>query len=450
MPDQTQTPVFIDGLYGKFIERGIGYFFPSVNLQSLGRDPHPGQDVIVQENGGTSVVLNWLGSRYSLTRDEPFSESEIKLLSSIGTVLDSRYRMIVDANHVEQRFELFRGLPEDRYVSAYIDGAPYKEPVWKEPDRVEDAIEVLRTSSLSTYENRRISTGALLFGKSPDPCHKLQPGQPSGALPYSSALTSIRSFYRLCDGLQTLALVDQNGFLVEIVDVEQWAQPLSDIPLPVPSPARYQTHSRATLCGGHVCMILTPNGEMKIIADGVQVFRFWDGQWRLTDAERKYSLWTAAIGNLELAERLFVAALNLAEDRRGGLLVVLDDPDTARNLVSRTDLLVSLPDRGQDLIVDTKDHLHYLLHQKRVLDIPIAVLETIARIDGGIVLDQDSNLLAFGAILRHQDLADLHPENIEGGRTTAAIGASQFGSVLKISEDGLISFFQKGKCVWEI
>jgi hypothetical protein len=449
MPDQTQAPHFIDGLYGKFIERGIGYFFPSVNLQSLGRDPRPSQDVIAQENDGTSVVLNWLGSRYSLTRDEPFSESEIKLLRSIGAVLDSRYRMIVDATRVEQRFELFRGLPEDRYVSAYIDGAPYQEPVWKEPDRVEDAIEVLRTSSLSTYENRRISTGALLFGKGPDPCHEL-PGQPSGALRYSAALTSIRSFYRLCDGLQTVALVDKNGFLLEIVDVEQWAQPLAHIPLPVPSPARYETHSRATLCGGHVCMILTPNGEMKIIADGVQVFRFWDGQWRLTDAERKYNLWTAAVRNLELAERLFVAALNLAEDRRGGLLVVLDDPDAAQILVSRTDLLVSLPDRGQDLIVGTKDHLHYLLHQKRVLDIPIAVLETIARIDGGIVLDQDSNLLAFGAILRHQDLADLHPENIEGGRTTAAIAASQFGSVLKISEDGLISFFQKGKCIWDI
>ena len=85
-----------------------------------------------------------------------------------------------------------------------------------------------------------------------------------------------------------------------------------------------------------------------------------------------------------------------------------------------------------------------------MLDIPITVLETIARIDGGIVLDQDSNLLAFGAILRHQDLFDLHPESIEGGRTTAAIAASRFGSVLKVSEDGLISFFQNGKCVWDV
>jgi hypothetical protein len=449
MPEQTQTPPFIDGLYGKLVEGGIGYFFPSVNFEFLEPEPRPGEDRIMQTSVGTSLILNWLGSRYSLTRDAPFSDAELKLLNSIGAVLDSRYRMIVDNTRVEQSFELFRGLAEDRYVSSYIDGAPYAEKVWQGPDRVEDAIEVLRTSSLSTYENRRISTGALLFGKDPDPCHEL-PVTPPGALRYSPALNSIRSFYRLCDGLQTLALVDQNGFLAEIVDVEQWAQPLSDTKLPVPAPTRYQTHSRATLCGGHVCMILTPNGEMKIFANGVQVFHFWDGRWRLTDAERKYTLWTEAIGNFELAERLFGAALNLAEDRRGGLLVVLDDPDAARKLVSRTDLLSPLPDRGEHPVAGTKDQLHYLLHEKRVLDVPSAVLETVARIDGGIVLDRASNLLAFGAILRHPDMADLHPENIEGGRTTAAISASRFGSVLKISEDGMISFFQNGKCIWDL
>ena len=84
---------------------------------------------------------------------------------------------------------------------------------------------------------------------------------PSDALRYSPALNSIRSFYRLCDGLQTLALVDQNGFLVEIIEVEEWALPFSDTNLPVPSPARYHTHSAATLCGGHVCMILGESGQ---------------------------------------------------------------------------------------------------------------------------------------------------------------------------------------------
>src|SRR5581483_7588726 len=173
-----------------------------------------------------------------------------------------------------------------------------------------------------------------------DPCHA-PPVTPVGALRYSPAVTSIRTFHRLCDGLQTLALVDQDGFLAEIVDVQEWARPFSDSSLPVPSPAKYATHARATLCGGHVCMILTPNGEMKVFADGVQVFNFLDGRWRLTDAQRKYDLWTDAIGNAELAERLFTAAVNLAEDRRGGLLVVLNDPEMASKLLSRTDFVTS-------------------------------------------------------------------------------------------------------------
>ncbi len=146
---------------------------------------------------------------------------------------------------------------------------------------------------MKTAESR---PGTLLFGTQPDPCHAL-PSTPPGALRYSLALTSIRSFYRLCDGLQTLALVDQDGCLAEVIDVEQWAEPFSNTELPVPSADRYRTHSRATLCGGHVCMILTPNGEMKIIANGVQIFRFLDGRWRLTEAEQKYEMWGRAIGN---------------------------------------------------------------------------------------------------------------------------------------------------------
>lgn len=448
MVEQTQTPPFIDGLYEKLVEDAIRYFLPSTRFEPSTPASFVAEHRITSGAEPTSLTLSGFGFHYSLTRQEPFSRAEVKLLKSIGSVLESRYRMLVDSSPVEQRFEIFRGLPEDRYVSAYINGASCTAKVWEGADRVHDAIEVLRTTSLSTYENRRISTGALLFGKQPDSCHEL-PVTPAGALRYSSELTSIRTFYRLADGLQTLALVDQSGLFVEIVDVDQWAEAFLDAELPVPAPARYQNHSRATLCGGHVCMILTPNGEMKIFADGVQVFRFWDGRWRITDAQQKYDLWTQAVGNAGLAERLFGAALNLSEDRRGGLLVVLDDPRAAQKLVSRSDLLGDRLD-GNERSANSKRQFQYLLQQKRIVDVPRAVLETVARIDGGIVLDKGSNFLAFGAILRHPDMTDLHPETIEGGRTTAAISASRFGNVLKVSEDGLISFYQNGKCIWDM
>ena len=316
------------------------------------------------------------------------------------------------------------------------------------PDRVADAIEVLRISALTTYENRRIVTGVLVFGSQPDPCHVIPPNPP-GALAYSTRLTSIRSFHRLCDGLQTLGLVNHEGLLVELVDLHQWTESFAGFDLPGPVAARYESHCRATLCGGHTCLVLTPNGEIKIFAEGSQMFNFIDGRWRLTDGVEKYQTWAQAVGNDKLAARLYQVALNLAEERRGGLFVVLDDTASADLLLSPGDLLtseasVAAPDAG-----GSKDQLHYLLRNKSVADLPSTVLESIARIDGGIVLDRDFRLLAFGAILRHGPPATGQQGVPEGGRTTAAIGASRFGHVLKVSEDGMISYYRNGSCVWE-
>ena len=78
------------------------------------------------------------------------------------------------------------------------------------------------------------------------------------------------------------------------------------------------------------------------------------------------------------------------------------------------------------------------------------MLESIAQIDGSVVLDRDSRLLAFGAILRHRVSLDENEEIGEGGRTAAAIAASQAGDVLMVSEGGLVSFYRKGHCVWTL
>ena len=81
--------------------------------------------------------------------------------------------------------------------------------------------------------------------------------------------------------------------------------------------------------------------------------------------------------------------------------------------------------------ITSKDQLHYLLRDKSLLDVPSTVLENIARIDGAVVLCRDANLLAFGAILHHHTSEEAMNRTVEGGRTTAAIAASHYGTVLK-------------------
>jgi hypothetical protein len=234
--------------------------------------------------------------------------------------------------------------------------------------------------------------------------------------------------------------------MVELVDVQEWAQPFSTFELPVPTARRYRTHSQATLCGGHICLVLTPNGEIKIFGEGVQLFSFFDGRWHLTDAVSKYQVWEGAVGRPDLAARLFSAGLNLAEHRRGGMFVVLEDPRHARQLVGGLDLL----ETNRRERVGAKSQLHYLLRGTRAIELSTAVLESIAQIDGSVVLDRDSRLLAYGAILRHIPPMAEDEEIGEGGRTAAAIGASRFGDVLMVSEGGQLSFYQKGHCIWTL
>ena len=438
---------FVDALYRELLAQGIRYFFSAARFEMLGpaadrADLHPGAEPPALEFEG-------FGFRFRVSAEgHVFSTDEARLLDSIWRVLSARYQLLFDAALAARRLHLFQGLPEDRYVSAFLDPTPYTgiaapSPL---PDRIVDAIQVLRLSALTTYENRRIETGALLFGALPEDCHPPPPSPPS-ALPYSPALTEIRSFHRLCDGLQTLALVDRRGLLVELVDVGEWAAAYAGLPLPVPTIARYAAHSRATLCGGHVCLVLTPNGEIKVFADGRQVFNFLDGRWRLSDAREKYAAWRQAIGDEQPAERLFTVALDLAEDRRGALFVLLDDPEIASRIVPPGDLLTdpapAAPGTG-------KQGLHYLLRETNLFRMDAAVLESVARIDGAIVSDPSGWLLAFGTILRSPTGSEPPVVATEGGRTTAALSASRFGKVLMVSEDGRVSFFREGRRVWQL
>jgi hypothetical protein len=78
------------------------------------------------------------------------------------------------------------------------------------------------------------------------------------------------------------------------------------------------------------------------------------------------------------------------------------------------------------------------------------VLAALASLDGATVTDTRGRLIAAGAILRHAHEPVAGDDTIvEGARTTAAMSASRFGPVLKVSEDGLISFHDQQK-IWDI
>ena len=90
--------------------------------------------------------------------------------------------------------------------------------------------------------------------------------------------------------------------------------------------------------------------------------------------------------------------------------------------------------------------LHYLFRGANVLRMAAGVVENAASIDGAVVLRRNGDLVAVGAILR----SDGGLAGIEGARTTAAVAASAFGAVLKISEDGEIALFRRRLRQWSL
>jgi hypothetical protein len=342
-------------------------------------------------------------------------------------------------------------------VGAFFDERPYAasgvEGMPGTVDRIASIIEMLRVAALSTYENRPISTGILLLGGDYDPCRP-ELGRTRDVTPSDmQALTSIKSFYRLADGVRTVFLADADGRLLDIIDIDRWGRQLCpDKILDVPGATAYQPHARATLEQRSVCVVLSPSRDIKVFAEGAEVFSFHSAAWHLLDLKAKYEIWADAVSNPALALRLFQLALDLADAREGALFAVLRDPaEAVPQLVAPANRLdipfrTDVPGSGT---VSRREVLH-LLEGRTVVDLDLSVLSTLAALDGAIVVDRDGCLLAAGAILRHPPSEQLeHGGIIEGARTTAAMAASKFGPVLKVSEDGEITFYDRER-IWDI
>jgi hypothetical protein len=95
--------------------------------------------------------------------------------------------------------------------------------------------------------------------------------------------------------------------------------------------------------------------------------------------------------------------------------------------------------------------LLHMLRGRTAVGLDPAILAGLAKTDGATVTDSSGRLLAIGAILLHGEPPEPHSNlAVEGARTTAAMAAARFGAVLKVSEDGLITFYDRQERIWDI
>jgi hypothetical protein len=455
-PLMTLTPdLAVGARYDSLLQSALRQFFERAAMDAQ-QTPAQSPDTrlaIEPSANPAALIIRWFGTRYTLRVPPrwPFTSHEVRLAQSIGEVLAARYHAILNPRIIAERGDLFRGVIEDRYVGAFLDRKSYTiETREARADRIASVIELLRVAALSSYENHPISTGVLLLGTPDDPC---RPGRlPTATAPsYSRQLTAIKSFHRLADGVNTVFLANNEAKLLDVVDVDRWAtKACKNLHLQVPCAKAFQAHARATLTNGNVCAVLSPSREIKIFAEGAEIFAFRGAAWHLLDLQAKYRLWADAVGDDALAMRLFQTALDLADAREGALFLVAREPEAAvTSLVVPADRLDVPISEVPGMQPSRRDLLH-LLEGRSVTDLDPSVLAALASLDGATVLDRGSRLLAAGAILRHAPVEDIGSGGVvEGARSTAALAASRFGPVLKVSEDGIITFYDDER-VWDI
>jgi hypothetical protein len=443
-------PVFAaSALYDNLLQSALRQFFGRATFET---EPIPslssdGRLAIEPTTDPSVMSVRWFGSRHVLhvPARRPFTQHEVQLAKAIGSVLAQRYRAIFDPRQMLEHGDLFRGAIEDRYVGAFLDGNDQGQPA--RADLVATALEVLRVAALSSYENRAISSGALLASAQNRPESPTSSSLNAPSYRYSPALTGIKSFYRLSDGLQTLFLVNSDGMVLDIIEITRFAP---TVPLEVPCPAPYRPHAMATAGSRNICIVLSPSHEIKVFARGVQMFSFRNARWHLLDVQAKFEMWERAVGSAPLADRLFQTALDLADARQGALFVVLRDaPSALPLLVAPADQLDLMRSKAGD--VPDRQQLLHMLRGRNAVELAPAVLAGLARADGATVMDTSGRLLAVGAILLHTEPPEPHSSlAVEGARTTAAMAAGRFAAVLKVSEDGLITFYDRQERIWDI
>ena len=303
-------------------------------------------------------------------------------------------------------------------------------------------------AALSSYENRPISTGVLLLGRATtDPC---RPGVPraTGRRRYSQALTGIKSFYRLCrrpahgvSGQRTTAACSTSSTSSGGRRAVPARAATCRAPRALPrARARDARH-------GHVCVVLSPSREIKVFAEGAPDVHVPRRRWHLLDLQAKYDLWAEAVG-----------------DAGAGRAAVPDGARSGRRARRRAVRRAARPRAAVPQLVapGRSARLHVrAVGQRRMpprgatcctccaggsaTDLDPACSRRSRRSTARRSIDRTGRLLAAARSCGIREPPEPHSNAaVEGARTTAAMAASRFGPVLKVSEDGVITFFDSG------
>ena len=210
----------IVGVYHMVLKRTLEHFFPDASPRRRRRSKHHRlgrlgrRDLLPapRRSDGLGVEIEWLGTRlmFQPGNPSPLLATERRMVEVIVEAIDLRFRGLFN-QELSHRFDRFQYQTEDLIVADYLDSvSPYRIPA--------PSSKPFGSPPLDLREPEGLDRRALL-GTEHDPAapaYKNLEGAPS----FNARLTAIKGFHRLCDGVRTVFLVDRQGDLVRLIDVD--------------------------------------------------------------------------------------------------------------------------------------------------------------------------------------------------------------------------------------
>lgn len=299
--------------------------------------------------------------------------------------------------------------------------------------QIAHVFEHFRELAQQKIENRTPTFGCIL-----DPSIEHKEGQ---AL-FPREFREIKKFKALSDGFRTAYHISKEGGLHNLVDLDRfedrdlrgkhfypdWAEPIARA-------------SRDGRCG----IALSQQGDILVFDEGTLRFTFRLGQWQywnhpnlvklLHDRAAAQRVSSNILGRV--VGTIYRAALDVSFRRSGGLFVILHNRKSLRRIVRQGDAIGDSRRGAADQQFDP------ILANHPIWSLARSVVVELASLDGAVVLDNSGRIKACGAVLSPKRAGRLRA--VEGSRTKVAIGASHYGLALKVSSDGDITVYYKGR-----
>lgn len=191
-------------------------------------------------------------------------------------------------------------------------------------------------------------------------------------------------------------------------------------------------------------LVVAPNRDLYVASPDRTAFVKSQGRWHYINYEHLQELMARHIPP-SITEWLLQLLLNLSYERHGALLCIPTDPSDYNKLIDDHEK----KGRSNEVLraAVTQLDIGNESHRK--------ILRACASVDGAIILSPEGKVMDVACMIRTPDDNDLatlglHRSVFEGARSTAAWNASVRGVAVKVSEDGPISLFNRGKLVGQI